>query len=151
MIFPPGRTTCGRICEFALLIRQVLPGKPICIPTGSSDFSEKPLHLPTNALVACSKHRGGHKASNSSQLRHAQRARAFGPSGLRAAIVKYTAKAPHGCASNYSFKPRPLRGSANAVSCTTSPRRYAVRLNSGVRCARQFSDKGQQQGKLLKL
>ncbi len=34
--------------------------------------------------------------------------------------------------SNYSFKPRPLRGSANAVSCTTSPSRCAVRLNSGV-------------------
>ena len=54
-------------------------------------------------------------------------------SGIRTAIVKYAAKAPNGCASNYSFKPRPLRGSANAVSCTTTPRRYAVRLNSGVR------------------
>jgi len=35
--------------------------------------------------------------------------------------------------SNKSFKPRPLRGSAHAVSCTTPPRRYAVRLNSGVK------------------
>ena len=34
---------------------------------------------------------------------------------------------------NKSFKPRPLRGSANAVSCTTSPSRCAVRLNTGVR------------------
>ncbi len=34
---------------------------------------------------------------------------------------------------NYSFKPRPLRGSACAVSCTTPPGRAAVRLNSGVR------------------
>ena len=33
---------------------------------------------------------------------------------------------------NYSFKPRPLRGSAYALSCSTTPRRYAVRLNSGV-------------------
>ena len=33
---------------------------------------------------------------------------------------------------NYSFKPRPLRGSAYAVSCTTTPSRCAVRLNSGV-------------------
>ena len=41
--------------------------------------------------------------------------------------------------SNYSFKPRPLRGSANAVSCTTSPSRCAVRLNSGVRFAKSKS------------
>ena len=34
---------------------------------------------------------------------------------------------------NYSFKPRPLRGSAHALSCSTPPCRKAVRLNSGVR------------------
>ena len=34
---------------------------------------------------------------------------------------------------NNSFKPRPLRGSTCAVSCTTPPSRYASRLNSGVR------------------
>jgi hypothetical protein len=34
---------------------------------------------------------------------------------------------------NNSFKPRPLRGSACAVTCTTPPRRKSVRLNSGVR------------------
>ncbi len=58
-------------------------------------------------------------------------------SNPRAAILKCAAKASTECASNYSFKPRPLRGSANAVSCTTPPCRYAVRLNSGVR--RQFT------------
>ncbi len=31
-----------------------------------------------------------------------------------------------------SSKPRPLRGSARAVTCTTPPSRYASRLNSGV-------------------
>ena len=34
---------------------------------------------------------------------------------------------------NKSFKPRPLRGSAHALSCSTTPCRKAVRLNSGVR------------------
>ena len=57
--------------------------------------------------------------------------------------------APFTHASNYSFKPRPLRGSANAVSCTTTPRRYAVRLNSGVRCARTLSDEEQRREQLL--
>ena len=52
---------------------------------------------------------------------------------------------------NYSFKPRPLRGSAYAVICTTTPSRAAARLNSGVRCARQLSGKEQQQEELLKL
>ncbi len=33
----------------------------------------------------------------------------------------------------YSFKPKPLRGLAHAVSCTTPRGRYAGRLNSGVR------------------
>ena len=53
--------------------------------------------------------------------------------GIRPAIVKYTAKAPNGCASNYSFKPRPLRGLAHALVCSTPLRRCASRLNSGVR------------------
>ena len=48
-------------------------------------------------------------------------------------IFKYTAKAPTECASNYSFKPRPLRGLAHALSCSTPLGRCASRLNSGVR------------------
>ena len=36
-------------------------------------------------------------------------------------------------APNYSFKPRPLRGLAHALSCTTTLGRCASRLNSGVR------------------
>ncbi len=48
-------------------------------------------------------------------------------------MARRSSSASWSSASNYSFKPRPLRGSANAVSCTTTPRRYAVRLNSGVR------------------
>ena len=35
---------------------------------------------------------------------------------------------------NNSFKPRPLRGSACVLACSTPPFRAAVRLNSGVRC-----------------
>ena len=54
-------------------------------------------------------------------------------SGIRPTIVKYTAKAPNGCASNYSFKPRPLRGLAHALVCSTTLGRCASRLNSGVR------------------
>ena len=37
-------------------------------------------------------------------------------------------------APNNSFKPRPLRGSACVLACSTPPFRKAVRLNSGVRC-----------------
>ena len=40
--------------------------------------------------------------------------------------------------ANNSFKPRPLRGSAQAVVFTTPPCRAAVRLNSGVRCHLKF-------------
>src|SRR6478672_10268 len=36
-------------------------------------------------------------------------------------------------APNNSFKPRPLRGSACVLACSTPPFRAAVRLNSGVR------------------
>ena len=43
---------------------------------------------------------------------------------------------------NNSFKPRPLRGSAAWVTCTTPPFRAAVRLNSGVRLGQdRFSPK----------
>ena len=38
---------------------------------------------------------------------------------------------------NNSFKPRPLRGSACVLACSTPPFRKAVRLNSGVRPHRQ--------------
>jgi len=41
--------------------------------------------------------------------------------------------------SNYSFKPRPLRGSARAVTCTTPPSRCVARLNSGVRALNLIS------------
>ena len=39
---------------------------------------------------------------------------------------------------NNSFKPRPLRGSACVLACSTPPFRKAVRLNSGVRALWQF-------------
>ena len=53
--------------------------------------------------------------------------------------------------SNYSFKPRPLRGSACAVSCTTPPSRYASRLNSGVRRHRNFISSSQSYDRLSAL
>ena len=39
----------------------------------------------------------------------------------------------HRLRPNNSFKPRPLRGSACVLACSTPPFRAAVRLNSGVR------------------
>ena len=45
----------------------------------------------------------------------------------------------HGVKPNNSFKPNLLRGPAHAVTCTTSPYRYAGRLNSGVRFCDQQS------------
>ena len=41
--------------------------------------------------------------------------------------------------SNNSFKPRPLRGSAHAVTCTTPPCRKSVQLNSGVSLFKSMS------------
>jgi hypothetical protein len=111
------------------LIGQVLREKPVCIPTSLSAFLGKAFVTSNNrALGDFSKHRGGQ-----GQAAHHNCA-TLNDSGIRPAIVKCTAKAPNGCASNYSFKPRPLRGLVHALSCNTSLGRCASRLNSGVRC-----------------
>ena len=55
--------------------------------------------------------------------------------------MKYATKASTECASNNSFKPRPLRGSAYALSCSTTPCRAAARLNSGVRPVQKQSER----------
>ena len=76
-------------------------------------------------------------ASSSIAVATSERHTAFETrSATHTAIFKYTAKAPTECASNYSFKPRPLRGLAHALVCSTTLGRCAFRLNSGVRFAR---------------
>ena len=47
--------------------------------------------------------------------------------------MTFTAPTSVESAPNNSFKPRPLRGSACVLACSTPPFRAAVRLNSGVR------------------
>ena len=79
-------------------------------------------------------------ASSSIAVATSERHTAFETrSATHTAIFKYTAKAPTECASNYSFKPRPLRGLAHALSCNTPLGRCASRLNSGVRRGKQFN------------